>query len=283
MNFRLQSSIGTGGAIGLFGALTMAPLCRAQVSAGADLTATYPTVWRGVVLTSKPALQPRVWLNAKGFSFGAWALAERYGTSERRLSVRGDRNTFPSAVDLWSEWHTRIHGQDFSGGTTWHWFRGSVRGITPANDGAEWYLDLHPRSGQPVQETIWYRLGYWRGFSPWHTNYAEAELGKQLLALPLFDATITPNVVVGYQFSRSPTVPLPTTPGARSVTHTQVGVRTSFAQRCDNSRWTYLPDASLAWEFARSAASRRKDRVHTRNGFLILELNLWPRYCANAK
>jgi len=247
----------------------------------ADLTITSNHTWRGTLLSNRLALQPRAWFNTGPFSLGAWSLVEPLLTRDNDVSVRGNRRAFPSQLEAWGELRLNPFDHPLRIGLAGSRFLGDTRGITHRASGGDWYATLEPRSETPIVESWWYRARYWHGIGSWRTRYADVEVGKQIFVLPIKDISITPTLGAGYNFSRwTPTPPFQRIDDGRSWTHLQAGVRITPSERCDHSRWMWIPDLAITHEWPKSRTARRSGPASESNGILTFEANLWPRFCA---
>ncbi|MGH7469019.1 MAG: hypothetical protein ACRENP_13775 [Longimicrobiales bacterium] len=99
----------------------MLPLCAsAQLALGGDLTVRSRYVWRGVVRTSRPVVQPSVFVSWQPINWtvtaGAWASLEPWRASSIQFTEAG-RSTTWAELDYWLEAHTRVRAFDLRVGT----------------------------------------------------------------------------------------------------------------------------------------------------------------------
>ena len=128
--------------------LLSAPVASAQVTVGADLGIFSAYVWRGLTLTSKPVLQPDLWVSipvgANGaLTVGGWGNIElgQYNGSDDISESGGEKSFDLSEFDPWIEYAHSFGQAAFSIGATGYIYPNNL-GLTSDDNTLELYAQL---------------------------------------------------------------------------------------------------------------------------------------------
>lgn len=164
---------------------------HAQVVAGADVGFATDYVWRGITRTTKPVLQPGLYVGlARSDAYlavGGWTSVEPWKADSLDLSDTGVGRGGIGEVDVWAEGARRIGSMDIGAGWIGYFFRASVgeHGRDDRHNANEIYGRAQVPVGPLTPKLVaWYDLDYAKG------AYLECSLDLRLPLLPLRTAAL---------------------------------------------------------------------------------------------
>jgi uncharacterized protein (TIGR02001 family) len=128
--------------------VALATTAPAQVTVGADLGVYSAYVWRGLTLTSKPVIQPDLWLSLPvgsngAITVGGWANIElgKYDGSDEISEGGGEKSFDLTEFDPWIEYAHSFGQASLSIGATGYIYPNDL-GLTSDNNTVELYGQL---------------------------------------------------------------------------------------------------------------------------------------------
>lgn len=171
----------------LLAGLSSLPLeSHAQVSTGADLAFATDYVWRGITRTTRPVIQPGLYVGlARSNAYlavGGWMSVEPFRPDSLDLSDTGLGRSGIGEIDIWAEGASKIGNVDVGVGWVGYYFRKSVgeRGRDNRHNANEIYGRAEGSIGPLTPKLVaWYDLDYAKG------AYLEGSLDLRVPLLPL--------------------------------------------------------------------------------------------------
>lgn len=127
----------------------------AQATIGADVALLSAYVWRGLTYSSKPVIQPDLWLSVSGLTLGGWANIEpaRYDGAND-VSEGGGVGSGVREFDAWLEYGRTTGNVTWKAGWIIYVFDMNDAGFTKEFDTHEFYGQLSV-GGFPVTPTLY--------------------------------------------------------------------------------------------------------------------------------
>ncbi len=159
---------------------------HAQVTTGADLGFATDYVWRGISRTTKPVIQPGLYIGIARsdayLAIGSWASVEPYTADSLDLSDTGLGRSGIGEVDVWAEASNRFGSVDLSIGWIGYFFKDSAGegGRDSRHNANELYGRAQVSAGPLTPKLVaWYDLDYTHG------TYLEGSIDLGVPLLPL--------------------------------------------------------------------------------------------------
>ena len=261
-----------------------------------DLTWTRLYVFRGEVLSSAPALEPRLWMNTHTpvgrLSIGMWTLIEPYAARDHHFSLRGETGGPFSEVDAWAQSSWEFLGSDFTVGLSANRFvNHSALSLEKASR-VEAFISAERALGLPITEAAWYRLNYTRGFGESGGSYAEFSLGNQWLLLALRDISLTLTGTAGFNLAEPRQSSLPGGRfSRRGVTHYELAAVLASVPHCAKPHRRITLRNIIGWltpnqiggriQLGRDSVTRYPRPDTERSSFGWIDVTWSPTHCAH--
>ncbi|GAC1515914.1 MAG: hypothetical protein NVS1B4_08400 [Gemmatimonadaceae bacterium] len=285
----------------LGGVVAMAGASRSAAQnprVGGDVAVFQRYIFRGEIMASRPAIAPRIWLNASSrlgdLSLGAWSLIEPLNPQRDDFSLRGSGTTTPSEWDIWTETANRVFGQDVTVGATRYHTGSGPDGRMTFWPSSEVYVATERAAGSPISESWWYRARYWWGVERSRRQYGELTLGPQWLLAPSRDISLSLTGGLGINVRTPMTdMPVATYPATRGLSHYSLALTLVSVPSCDDTgdatpiervRDLILPNQfSVRTRIGRDAATRALTRTQDRATVTGAEA-VWTRgHCTQSR